>query len=102
MPHDRKNSSRRAWAALCAAVLAVSGALVGVAAPASAVPATIPLTITNDSGRGPIYLYVLGERDGVAGWADAGGTFHPWPGGVGPVPVPAPDASIAGPAPASP
>ena len=60
MPHDRKNSSRRAWAALCAAVLAVSGALVGVAAPASAVPATIPLTITNDSGRGPIYLYVLG------------------------------------------
>ncbi|MFH6688343.1 beta-1,3-glucanase family protein [Cellulosimicrobium funkei] len=99
MPHDRKNSSRRAWAALCAAVLAVSGALVGVAAPASAVPATIPLTITNDSGRGPIYLYVLGERDGVAGWADAGGTFHPWPGGVGPVPVPAPDASIAGPGP---
>lgn len=99
MSLDRRRRSRRAWAALCAAVLAVSGAVVGAAAPASAVPATIPLTITNDSGKGPIYLYVLGERDGVAGWADAGGTFHPWPGGVGPVPVPAPDASIAGPGP---
>src|SRR5690606_13576347 len=98
MTHDRRRRSRRAWAAVVAAVLAVTGAVVG-AAPASAVPATIPLTITNDSGRGPIYLYVLGERDGVAGWADAGGTFHPWPGGVGPVPVPAPDASIAGPGP---
>ncbi|MDF2808853.1 MAG: glucan 1,3-beta-glucosidase [Cellulosimicrobium sp.] len=99
MSLDRRRRSRRAWAALCAAVLAVSGAVVGAAAPASAVPATIPLTITNDSGKGPIYLYVLGERDGVAGWADAGGSFHPWPGGVGPVPVPAPDASIAGPGP---
>ncbi|HET8896825.1 MAG TPA: beta-1,3-glucanase family protein, partial [Protaetiibacter sp.] len=69
-----------------------------VAAPAAAAPATIPLTITNDSGHGSIYVYILGERNGVAGWADAGGTFHPWPGGLGPVPVPAPDASIAGPA----
>ena len=82
-----------------AAVTAALAAAVVATPTATAVPDTIPLTITNDSGKGPIYLYVLGERDGVAGWADAGGTFHPWPGGVGPVPVPAPDASIAGPGP---
>ncbi len=90
-------STRRLWTALCAALLAIAGTI-SVAAPAAAVPATIPLTITNDSGHGSIYVYILGERNGVAGWADASGTFHPWPGGLGPVPVPAPDASIAGPA----
>lgn len=63
-----------------------------------AVPDAIPLTITNDSGRGdPVYVYILGERDGRLGYADAGGTFHPWPT-VGEVPVDAPDASIPGPA----
>ncbi|MFT4284740.1 MAG: beta-1,3-glucanase family protein [Protaetiibacter sp.] len=92
------STTRRLWAAISAALLAMAGAIT-LAAPAAAVPATIPLTLTNDSGRGPIYVYVLGERAGVAGWADAGGTFHPWPGGLGPVPVPAPDASIAGPGP---
>ncbi|CAL9342817.1 Glucan endo-1,3-beta-glucosidase [Streptomyces sp. enrichment culture] len=82
----------------------VAGALLatGAAAPAdAAVPATIPLQITNDSGRsGPLYVYNLGTElsTGRQGWADASGAFHAWPAGGAP-PVPAPDASIAGPGP---
>ncbi|MFF3504769.1 glycoside hydrolase family 64 protein [Streptomyces sp. NPDC003247] len=66
----------------------------------AAVPDTVPLTITNDSGRGePLYVYNLGTllTTGQQGWADANGTFHAWPAGGTP-PTPAPDASIAGPA----
>ncbi|MGW2259165.1 glycoside hydrolase family 64 protein [Streptomyces sp. NPDC001780] len=66
----------------------------------AAVPATIPITITNKSGRNDrVYLYNLGTdlATGRQGWADANGTFHPWPAGGNP-PTPAPDASIAGPA----
>lgn len=65
-----------------------------------AVPATIPLKVTNNSGRGdPVYVYNLGTNlaTGQQGWADANGTFHAWPAGGNP-PTPAPDASIAGPA----
>jgi hypothetical protein len=72
-----------------------------VAAPAAeAVPATIPLTITNNSGRADqVFIYDLGTNlaNGQQGWADANGTFHPWTGGAIP-PAPAPDASIPGPA----
>ncbi|MEU5987084.1 glycoside hydrolase family 64 protein [Streptomyces sp. NPDC047434] len=67
---------------------------------AAAVPATIPLTFTNNSGRtDQVYVYNLGTElsTGRQGWADANGAFHPWPAG-GSVPSPAPDASIAGPA----
>ncbi|WP_405945721.1 glycoside hydrolase family 64 protein [Streptomyces prunicolor] len=66
----------------------------------AAVPATIPLKITNSSGRGDaVYIYNLGTNlaTGQQGWADANGTFHAWPAGGNP-PTPAPDASIAGPA----
>ncbi|MFF0183851.1 glycoside hydrolase family 64 protein [Streptomyces sp. NPDC005244] len=66
----------------------------------AAVPATIPLTFTNNSGRSePVYIYDLGTQlsTGQQGWADAGGAFHAWPAGGNP-PTPAPDASIAGPA----
>ncbi|MEN8651276.1 glycoside hydrolase family 64 protein [Streptomyces sp. 21So2-11] len=84
-----------------AAVLFAAGfTAVAAAAPAQAVPATIPLQITNNSGRSePIYIYNLGTQlsTGRQGWADANGTFHPWPAGGNP-PTPAPDASIAGPA----
>ncbi|GAA1863835.1 beta-1,3-glucanase family protein [Myceligenerans crystallogenes] len=67
-------------------------------AAAAAVPATIPLTVTNNSDRGDqVYLYILGERNGDMGYSDASGTFHPWPD-AGTTPSPAPDASIAGPA----
>nr|BFF19693.1 hypothetical protein GCM10025730_32140 [Promicromonospora thailandica] len=82
-----------------AAVLtaAVSAAVV-VTPSAAAVPDTIPLTISNDSGRSDeVFIYVLGETGGELGYADAAGTFHPWPD-AGSVPEPAPDASIAGPA----
>jgi hypothetical protein len=64
------------------------------------VPGTIPLKITNNSGRGDsVYVYDLGTElsSGRQGWADAGGAFHAWPAGGNP-PTPAPDASIAGPA----
>ncbi|WP_434587624.1 glycoside hydrolase family 64 protein [Streptomyces sp. A5-4] len=84
-----------------AAVLFAAGfTAVAAAAPAQAVPATVPLQITNNSGRSdPIYIYNLGTQlsTGRQGWADANGTFHPWPAGGNP-PTPAPDASIAGPA----
>ncbi|WP_329242683.1 glycoside hydrolase family 64 protein [Streptomyces sp. NBC_01478] len=66
----------------------------------AAVPATIPLKITNNSARGDaVYIYNLGTNlsTGQQGWADASGTFHAWPAGGNP-PTPAPDASIAGPA----
>ena len=39
----------------------------------AAVPATVPLTITNNSGRGdPVYIYNLGTNlaTGQQGWAD--------------------------------
>ncbi|MFG2352197.1 glycoside hydrolase family 64 protein [Streptomyces sp. NPDC048521] len=66
----------------------------------AAVPDTIPLKITNNSGRSePVYVYDLGTQlsSGRQGWADASGTFHAWPAGGNP-PTPAPDAAIPGPA----
>jgi hypothetical protein len=75
------------------AVLTMTGA-------EAAVPATIPLTISNNSGKSQaVYIYNLGTllSTGQQGWADANGTFHAWPAGGNP-PSPAPDASIAGPA----
>lgn len=86
-----------------AAAAAVLGAVLAVQAPSTAgaaVPATIPLKIANNSGRAdPVYVYTLGTllSTGQQGWADANGTFHAWPAGGNP-PVPAPDASIPGPA----
>ena len=85
-----------AAATLLAAVLAVHSP----SSAAAAVPDTIPLKLTNNSGRGEaVYVYTLGTllSTGQQGWADANGTFHAWPTGGNP-PTPAPDASIAGPA----
>ncbi|WP_374777551.1 glycoside hydrolase family 64 protein [Streptomyces sp. NBC_01310] len=85
---------------VAAAVVAAGLMVFGPSTSAEAVPATIPLTIKNTSGRsGPVYIYNLGTQltTGRQGWADANGTFHPWPVGGNP-PTPAPDASIAGPA----
>ncbi|MEU8227720.1 glycoside hydrolase family 64 protein [Kribbella sp. NPDC048915] len=84
------------------AALAVAGVLTATPdrSADAAVPATIPLTITNNSGRGdPVYIYNLGTNlaTGQQGWADTSGTFHAWPAGGNP-PIPAPDASIQGPA----
>ncbi|WP_189857597.1 glycoside hydrolase family 64 protein [Streptomyces poonensis] len=90
------------------AAAAVLGTALAIGAPASApparaaaaVPATIPLQVTNNSGRGDaVHVYVLGTElsTGRQGWADANGVFHAWPAGGNP-PTPAPDASIPGPA----
>ncbi|MGW5283651.1 glycoside hydrolase family 64 protein [Streptomyces collinus] len=93
--------TRPALPLTAAAVLA--GGLVALATPdraGAAVPDTIPLKITNNSGRSePVYVYDLGTQpsSGRQGWADANGTFHAWPSGGNP-PTPAPDAAIAGPA----
>ncbi|GGJ26698.1 glycoside hydrolase family 64 protein [Streptomyces brasiliensis] len=86
-----------------AATTALVGGLLTLGTPESAgaaVPDTIALTVTNNSGRGePLYIYDLGTRlsSGQQGWADANGTFHAWPAGGNP-PTPAPDAAIPGPA----
>ncbi|MES4891141.1 glycoside hydrolase family 64 protein [Streptomyces sp. NPDC096012] len=87
---------------LAAAAALVGGLLaLGATGPAqAAVPDTIPLKITNNSGRSePVYVYDLGTQlsSGRQGWADASGTFHAWPAGGNP-PTPAPDAAIPGPA----
>ncbi|MEU4384000.1 beta-1,3-glucanase family protein [Promicromonospora sp. NPDC023805] len=88
-----------AIAAFGALAITATALVVTQPEPAAAVPATIPLTITNDSGRGDqVFIYVLGDpHTGRLGWSDAGGAFHPWPT-VGGTPVDAPDAAIAGPA----
>ena len=86
--------------AALAVAAAVTAGMVAAAPPAGAVPATIPLQISNNSGRSdPVFIYDLGTYlpTGQQGWADANGTFHPWPAGGNP-PTPAPDASIPGPA----
>ncbi|MFB7358969.1 glycoside hydrolase family 64 protein [Streptomyces gardneri] len=86
-----------------AALIGATVTVVGASDPdpaSAAVPATIPLTFTNNSARGEqVYVYNLGTElsTGRQGWADANGTFHPWPAG-GSTPVPAPDAAITGPA----
>lgn len=92
----------RTFLVAAAASLAVATGLIvsGPAPEAEAVPDTIPLTITNNSGRGePVYIYNLGTdlASGQLGYGDADGAFHAWPAGGNP-PTPAPDASIAGPA----
>ncbi|CAL9655747.1 glycoside hydrolase family 64 protein [Streptomyces sp. enrichment culture] len=86
-----------------AAATALLGGLLTLGSPGradAAVPDTIPLKITNNSGRSePVYVYDLGTQlsSGRQGWADADGVFHAWPAGGNP-PTPAPDAAIPGPA----
>ncbi|MFJ1656661.1 glycoside hydrolase family 64 protein [Streptomyces sp. NPDC088337] len=95
--------SRLKVLASAGAATALVGALLGFGLPTTAdaaVPDTIPLEVTNDSGRGEqLYIYDIGTSlaTGQQGWADADGAFHPWPEGGNP-PTPAPDASIPGPA----
>ena len=93
--------ARKSLALFLAAATTAAGMTALIATPAdAAVPDTIPLTFTNNSGRSePLYIYDLGTQlsSGRQGWADGTGTFHAWPAGGNP-PTPAPDASIAGPA----
>ncbi|MEU2714431.1 glycoside hydrolase family 64 protein [Streptomyces sp. NPDC007205] len=99
MPHIRT----RPALPLTAAAALVGGVLaLGAPGRAGAAAAdTVPLQITNNSGRSePVYVYDLGTQlsSGQQGWADANGAFHAWPAGGNP-PTPAPDAAIDGPAP---
>jgi hypothetical protein len=60
----------------------------------------LPVTVTNNTGRSEaVHLYVLGVNLGTGklGHVDAAGRFTNWTGGQ-PVPVPAPDVAIPGPA----
>lgn len=89
---------RKLLAAASALLAGLAGAV--VATPAHAVgPASLPVTVTNTTGRGDaVYLYVIGVQlsSGRLGYVTSGGAFVPWSGGQIP-PSPAPDASIPGP-----
>jgi hypothetical protein len=72
------------------------------AEPTAVPPASdlLPVTLTNRSGRDQaVHVYVLGVNlnTGKLGYVNAAGAFTAWTGG-GPVPVPAPDVAITGPA----
>jgi hypothetical protein len=87
--------------AVLAVLLMVTTAALSTATPArAAVAEKLPITITNDTGRSGLYLYVLGVdlTTDKLGWVNADGVFTPWSLPGGPVPVDAPDASIPGPA----
>lgn len=87
--------------ALLAALVMTAASALSTAVPArAAVPDKLPITITNDTGRSGLYLYVLGVdlTTDRLGWVDADGAFTPWSLPGGPVKVDAPDASIPGPA----
>ena len=61
--------------------------------------ATLPVTVTNNTGRNDaVFLYVLGTnlQTGKLGYVNAAGDFTAWTGGSS-NPVPAPDVSIPGP-----
>ena len=87
----------QALAALAVAV-PVSAAVVPTAAQAVG-PNLLPVTVTNNTGRGDaVYLYVIGINLSTSrlGYVNQGGTFTPWPAGQIP-PSPAPDVAIGGP-----
>ncbi|WP_433608200.1 beta-1,3-glucanase family protein [Dactylosporangium sp. CA-139114] len=97
----RRRRLLSAVAALAVAVPAAVAAAVTVAAPASLAvgPAVLPMTVTNNTGRGDaVYLYVLGTNlsTGRLGYVNAAGAFTAWPAGGTP-PTPAPDVAIGGP-----
>jgi len=83
------------------AALALTVPVAATAAPPAAQaigPTLLPVTVTNNTGRGEaVYLYVIGIQlsSGRLGYVNQGGTFSPWTGGALP-PVPAPDVSIPG------
>src|SRR4051812_49886468 len=89
---------RRIVSAIAALALTIPLAA-SIASPAQAIgPAVLPVTVTNNTGRGDaVYLYVIGVQlsSGRLGYVNQGGTFSPWTGGQIP-PSPAPDVAIGG------
>jgi hypothetical protein len=89
---------RKSLLALAVAAVAIPAAVAVIPSAHAAGPDLLPLTVTNNSGRGEAtHLYVLGVSGGKLGYVNEGGAFTPWTGGANP-PAPAPDVSIAGPA----
>jgi hypothetical protein len=90
---------RKSLLGLVVAAVAIPAAIAVIpSAQAAAGPDLLPLTVTNNSGRGEAtHLYVLGVSGGKLGYVNEGGAFTPWPAGANP-PAPAPDVSIDGPA----
>ncbi|MDP9819058.1 beta-1,3-glucanase family protein [Spirilliplanes yamanashiensis] len=101
---NRRTVRRRLRAALgtiAAFLVAVPVTIAVNPAPAAAIgPDRLPVTVTNNSGRGEaVYLYILGQDirpGGRLGYVNAAGQFFNWPAGSNP-PSPAPDVSIPGP-----
>ncbi len=87
-------------AVLSALALVLTAALTTAAPARASVPDKLPITVTNDTGRSGLHLYVLGVdlTTGKLGYVNADGAFTPWSLPAGPAPVDAPDASIPGPA----
>ena len=101
MLHPAVRRPGTALLAVLAALALVLTAAISTAAPArAAVPDKLPITVTNDTGRSGLHLYVLGVdlTTGKLGYVNADGAFTPWSLPGRPVPVDAPDASIPGPA----
>ncbi len=97
------STSRRSRAAVLVGLLvAVTAALatVATAAPTNAAAATVPLTVTNAGGPGPLHLYVLGTdlATGRQGYVTSAGRFTPWSLPTADGVTGAPDVSIDGPA----
>ncbi len=90
--------NRKALTAFAVAAVAIPAAVAVIPSAHAAGPDLLPLTVTNDSGRGEqVHLYVLGVSGDRLGYVNEAGAFTPWTGGANP-PVPAPDVSIDGPA----
>ncbi|WP_250002198.1 beta-1,3-glucanase family protein [Actinoplanes sp. M2I2] len=83
------------------AALALTVPVVAAVSPPAAQaigPNLLPVTVTNNTGRGEaVHLYVIGIQlsSGRLGYVNQAGTFNPWTGGALP-PAPAPDVSIPG------
>jgi hypothetical protein len=91
---------KKLFNALAALAVAVPAAILAVPPSAEATgPNLLPLTVTNNTGRGEaVYLYVLGTNlsTGKLGYVNSGGAFNAWPAGALP-PSAAPDVAIGGP-----
>jgi len=97
------STSRRSGAAVLAGLLVLAAtALVTVAtaAPTNAAAGTVPLTVTNGGGAGPLHLYVLGTdlTTGRQGYVTSEGRFTPWTLPSADGVTSAPDVAIDGPA----
>ena len=90
----------RAVLALLAGLALIAGLLSTPGSARAAQVDELPVTVTNDTGRSGLHLYVLGVdlTTDKLGYVNADGHFTPWSLPGGDVPVDAPDASIPGPA----